>query len=51
MARLKENLCAIVLEASFPNRLQDLAEISRHLTPQTLTRELDKLGRPSVRSW
>jgi ribonuclease BN (tRNA processing enzyme) len=48
LARLKENLCAIVLEASFPNRLQDLADISRHLTPQTLIRELDKLGRPSV---
>jgi cAMP phosphodiesterase len=47
-ARLKENLCAIVLEASFPNRLQNLADISRHLTPHTLARELDKLGRPSV---
>lgn len=48
MARLKENLCAVVLEASFPNRFQDVADISRHLTPQTLARELDKLGRPSV---
>jgi ribonuclease BN (tRNA processing enzyme) len=48
IARLKENLCAVVLEASLPNRLQDLADISRHLTPRTLVRELDKLGRPSV---
>jgi ribonuclease BN (tRNA processing enzyme) len=48
IARLKENLCAIVLEASFPNRLQNLADSSRHLTPRTLVRELDKLGRPSV---
>jgi ribonuclease BN (tRNA processing enzyme) len=48
IARLKENLCAVVLEASFPNRLQDLADISRHLTPHTLARELDKLGRPSI---
>jgi 3',5'-cyclic-nucleotide phosphodiesterase len=48
IARLKENLCAVVLEASLPNRLQDVADISRHLTPRTLVRELDKLGRPSV---
>jgi ribonuclease BN (tRNA processing enzyme) len=48
IARVKENLCAVVLEASFPNRLQHLADISRHLTPRTLARELDKLGRPSV---
>ncbi|MEK7782644.1 MAG: 3',5'-cyclic-nucleotide phosphodiesterase [Candidatus Binatota bacterium] len=48
MARRKKNLCAVVLEASFPNRLQEIADMSRHLTPRTLAREADKLGRPSV---
>lgn len=48
MARLKKNLCAVVLEASFPNRLQEIADMSRHLTPQTLALEADKLKRPSV---
>ena len=48
MARRKKNLCAVVLEASFPNRLQDIADMSRHLTPQTLAQEVDKLRRPSV---
>lgn len=48
MARRKKNLCAVVLEASFPNRLQEIADMSRHLTPQTLAREADKLGKPSV---
>ncbi len=48
MARRKKNRCAVVLEASFPNRLQDIADMSRHLTPRTLTQEADKLRRPSV---
>ena len=48
MARRKKNLCAVVLEASFPNGLQETADLSHHLTPQTLAREAEKLGRPSV---
>jgi len=48
MARREKNLSAVVLEASFPNRLQDIADMSRHLTPQTLAGEVDKLKRPSV---
>lgn len=48
MARRRKELCAVVLEASFPNRLQDLADMSRHLTPQTLAHEAKKLKRPSV---
>lgn len=48
LAKKKKNLCAVVLEASFPNRLQDLADLSRHLTPRALERELRKLGRPSI---
>ncbi|HXV82420.1 MAG TPA: 3',5'-cyclic-nucleotide phosphodiesterase [Candidatus Binatia bacterium] len=42
-ARKHRNLGALVIETSFPNRLQDVADASRHLTPQTLAVELDKL--------
>ncbi len=31
-----------MLETSFPNQLQELADISGHLTPQTLRTELAK---------
>ncbi len=48
IARKHKKVSAIVLEASFPNRLQELADVSRHLTPQTLEREIDKLGMNSV---
>ena len=48
IARRKRNLCAVVLEASFPNRLQSRADMSRHLTPRTLAQEVEKLGRPPV---
>ncbi|HEY7168046.1 MAG TPA: 3',5'-cyclic-nucleotide phosphodiesterase [Candidatus Binatia bacterium] len=41
-------LCAIVVETSFPNRLQDIADSSLHLTPQSLARELEKLGNRDV---
>jgi ribonuclease BN (tRNA processing enzyme) len=43
-ARKHQNLGSLVIETSFPNRLQDVADVSRHLTPQTLARELDKLA-------
>lgn len=43
-----QDLCAVVLEASFPNRLQKLADLSKHLTPQNFKMELDKLDRPSI---
>ncbi|MBI3181305.1 MAG: 3',5'-cyclic-nucleotide phosphodiesterase [Myxococcales bacterium] len=39
------DLKAVLLETSFPNRLQQLADISGHLTPQTLKVELRKLER------
>jgi cAMP phosphodiesterase len=38
-----KRLRAVITETSFPNELQDLANISGHLTPQTLDHELDKL--------
>src|SRR5262249_25952952 len=42
-ARKHPNLDALLIETSFPNRLQDIANVSRHLTPRTLAHELDKL--------
>ena len=44
VANSKQNLGAIIIETSFPNRLQAVADASQHLTPQTLGRELSKLG-------
>jgi cAMP phosphodiesterase len=38
-------LKAVITETSFPNELQDLANVSGHMTPQTLDVELDKLKR------
>lgn len=38
-------LKALLLETSFPNKLQGLADISGHLTPQTLEQELKKFDR------
>jgi cAMP phosphodiesterase len=34
---------ALLIEASFPNAMAQLAEVSRHFTPATLSRELKKL--------
>lgn len=36
------DLKALVLETSFPNEMQELADVSGHLTPQTLRSELAK---------
>jgi cAMP phosphodiesterase len=47
-ARTKKNLRAVVLEASFPNRFQETADLSQHLTPLTLAGEAAKLARPTV---
>jgi cAMP phosphodiesterase len=38
-----KNLKAVITETSFPNELQDLANVSGHLTPATLDLELRKL--------
>ncbi len=42
-ARAMRHLGAIILECAFPNRLATLAEASRHLTPDLIRQELDKL--------
>jgi cAMP phosphodiesterase len=40
-----ENLRALLVETSFPTRLQAVADVSGHLTPRTLASELAKLER------
>lgn len=40
-----QGLELLLVECSFPNALQSLADISGHFTPQTLERELDKFDR------
>ncbi len=39
------NLKALFVETSFPNEMQELADLSGHLTPRTLASELGKLER------
>jgi hypothetical protein len=39
------DLKALLIECAFPNDLQDLAEISHHLTPRSLAAELEKFER------
>jgi ribonuclease BN (tRNA processing enzyme) len=45
VANATEDLAAIITEVSFPNRMQDVADVSLHLTPKTLRAELEKLER------
>jgi ribonuclease BN (tRNA processing enzyme) len=45
VANSTEDLAAVITECSFPNRLQKVADVSLHLTPQTLAAELTKLTR------
>ena len=40
-----DDLKLLLLECSFPNKLQSLADISGHFTPQTLEVELEKFDR------
>jgi cAMP phosphodiesterase len=39
-----KELDALLIEASFPNRMAKLAEVSRHFTPASLVQELKKLN-------
>ncbi len=49
-ARDCPGLTAVILECSFPNRLDKLADLAGHLTPRRLERELEKLP-PDVPVW
>ena len=41
-------LRGVIIEVSFPNEMQELADACGHLTPRRLAGELAKLGRPDV---
>lgn len=43
VANRTKNLQAVCVETSFDNSLQHIADVSYHLTPQTLEKELEKL--------
>ena len=43
-------LNAIILECAFPSRLEKLAEVAKHMTPERIRRELDKLP-PDIPIW
>ena len=45
VANSTDDLVAVITECSFPNRLQNVADVSLHLTPATLAVELAKLTR------
>lgn len=44
----REDLCMVIAEVSFPDRLTDVAIASDHLSPKLLEREMDKLDRPGI---
>jgi ribonuclease BN (tRNA processing enzyme) len=48
LAAKDRNLKAAFIETSFPDEMQELARVSKHLTPALLARQLQKLGRPDV---
>ncbi len=45
VANRTAKLRAVIVELSFPNRMQEVADVSLHLTPATLAGELAKLER------
>ncbi len=45
VANNARNLQAMCIDTSFDNALQDIADVSMHLTPKSLERELEKLER------
>jgi cAMP phosphodiesterase len=49
-AREMRGLKALIVETAFPSRLGQLAQVSGHLTPTTLQREMDKMP-PDIPIW
>ena len=45
IANAQPNLRALIIDCSFPNNCEELAEISGHLTPKGMAQELKKLDR------
>jgi len=50
VAREMRGLKALIVETAFPNRLDALARVSGHLTPEMLRREIDKMP-PDIPIW
>ncbi len=50
LAREHRGLKALIVETAFPSRLGQLAQVSGHLTPTTLRREMDKMP-PDIPIW
>lgn len=48
VAAKEPTLKAAFIETSFPNRLVELARVSKHLTPALFAIEFKKLGRPDI---
>src|SRR5205823_4448082 len=46
-ARATPNLKAVFLEATFPDEMTALADLTRHLTPAHFLGEMNKLGFPA----
>lgn len=44
-----KNLKAIFIETSYPNRMKDMANISKHFTPEMLSKEVKKLKQSNVK--
>lgn len=44
VVNVEPHLDALLIEASFPNEMSNLAEVSRHFTPASLSKELTKLS-------
>ncbi|HZS43671.1 MAG TPA: 3',5'-cyclic-nucleotide phosphodiesterase [Blastocatellia bacterium] len=47
LANSLEDLKAVFIDCSFPNELAGLAEVSKHLTPELIAEEMNKLKRPA----
>lgn len=48
IAREQNNLQAVFLEATFPDRMDKLAVISKHLTPESFVSEVEKVSNKDV---
>jgi cAMP phosphodiesterase len=48
VAAQEPTLKAAFIETSFPNKMADLAKVSKHLTPALFAQEFKKLGRPDL---
>ena len=48
VANRAPRLDALLIEASFPNSMRELARVSKHLTPETMAQELRKLDHNGI---